>query len=160
MNTIAIAMLAGANLVAAYGTNGYSRGIAPSTQNCNSYPLVADGNGDTAAQNFPWGLVVDREFGNCRCADEDEMEFSPDPVDYKDNTWACRCLNSDLYVSMPEKQYECVDIGGARDAVTSTAGGPGTTTCGTSFLTRVNDKNGKKCGVTAGCKTHAVTQQR
>jgi len=84
-------MLLGAYNVAAQ--NGYSRGIPPSTQNCNSYPLLANGVGDLASQDMPWGLVVDREFGNCRCADEDEMEFGPDADTYTDNTWSCRCLN-------------------------------------------------------------------
>lgn len=55
-----------------------------------------------------WGLVIDREFGGCRCADEQEMEFQPDADSYMDNSWACRCLNSDLYLSKPAMKYNCV----------------------------------------------------
>jgi len=73
--------------------------------------MISTGAGDLDAQAQAWGLVVDREFGNCRCADEDEMEFSPDAASYKDNTWACRCLNSDLYLSQPENLYNCVNAG-------------------------------------------------
>ena len=88
------------------GANGYSRGVPPVTQSCNGYPL--NGNqGNWAAQDVAWGLVIDREFGGCRCADVDEMEFGPDPVNYQVNTWTCRCLNDDMYPSMPQKKYIC-----------------------------------------------------
>ena len=59
------------------------------------------------AQKLAWGLTVDREFGGCRCADEDEMEFQPNKNMYEDNTWACRCLNEDLYPSMPNWTLTC-----------------------------------------------------
>jgi len=104
-----------------------------------------------------WGLVVDREFGSCRCADEDEMEFSPDAANYMDNMWACRCLNTDLYLSQPEAKYECVvDLSGARDASLSTTDG----SCNAGMMKKVNDMNGKKCGISDGCKNAAVFQQR
>ena len=59
------------------------------------------------AQKLAWGLTVDREFGGCRCADEDEMEFQPNKNMYEDNTWACRCLNEDLYPSQADWQVTC-----------------------------------------------------
>ena len=106
------------------GANGYSRGVPPTTQNCNSYPSILSGtsvgSGDFNAQDQAWGLVVDREFGGCRCADEDEMEFQPDADSYMDNTWACRCLNQDLYLNKPEGKYVCVDASYAA-VVASTA---------------------------------------
>ena len=82
-------------------SNGYSRGVPPTTQNCNSYPLLNNGVGNFDRQDMAWGLVIDREFGGCRCADEQEMEFTPDSDSYNDNTWGCRCLNDDLYLSKP-----------------------------------------------------------
>ncbi len=77
--SFALAMFAGAAVATpGYGANGYARGVPPTTQNCNSYPSTVTGATDTNAQNIAWGLIVDREFGGCRCADEDEMEFQPD----------------------------------------------------------------------------------
>ena len=97
--SIALAMFAGT--VSAAGANGYSRGVPPTTQDCNSYPAFASGATDLNSQDQAWGLIVDREFGGCRCADEDEMEFQPDALSYSENSWACRCLNSDLYLEQP-----------------------------------------------------------
>jgi len=106
--TLAMAMLATAAFAnPGMGANGYSRGIPPTTQNCNAYPNVAAGSTNYASQDMAWGLVVDREFGGCRCADEDEMEFQPDSASYMDNKWGCRCLNSDLYLSQPTAIYQC-----------------------------------------------------
>jgi len=105
----AIAALAGfAAANPMMGANGYSRGVPPTTQNCNSHPKLATGAGNFDRQDMAWGLVVDREFGGCRCADEQEMEFQPDAASYMDNSWACRCLNSDLYLSKPAMKYNCV----------------------------------------------------
>lgn len=53
------------------GSNGYSRGVPPTTQNCNSYPMAGLST-NFAAQGTAWGLTVDIEFGGCRCFDEDE----------------------------------------------------------------------------------------
>ena len=106
--SLAIAMIAvGAFANPMMGANGYSRGVPPTTQNCNSYPQLSTGGTNYDAQLSAWGLVVDREFGGCRCADEDEMEFGPNAAMYTDNTWSCRCLNSDLYLSQPEGAYKC-----------------------------------------------------
>ena len=85
----------------------YTRGEPPITQDCNNYPIVALGT-DFSSQSVPWGLVVDREFGGCACADSDEMEFRHNENDNEDedfnpnlnrvdSTWACKCLNADLY---------------------------------------------------------------
>jgi len=67
--TFTAAMLGVTGAIA--GANGFSRGVPPTTQNCNSYPM-AGLNNNNAAQNVAWGLTVDIEFGGCRCADEDE----------------------------------------------------------------------------------------
>jgi hypothetical protein len=101
-----LAVLAGYVAALPTGTNGYSRGVPPTTQNCNSYPMIGQST-NMGAQSMPWGLEVDREFGGCRCADEDEMEFQPHADSPADNTWACRCLNEDLYPSMPEWRITC-----------------------------------------------------
>ena len=102
----AMAVLAGSVAALPFGANGYARGVPPTTQNCNSYPMIGLST-NFASQSLPWGLTVDREFGGCRCADEDEMEFQPSASTPADNTWACRCLNEDLYVSMPQWQITC-----------------------------------------------------
>jgi len=68
----AIAMLLGGSLVSA---NGFSQGIPPRSAYCNEYPTIYSPNGgiaNKASQSVAWGLIVDREFGGCRCADEDE----------------------------------------------------------------------------------------
>jgi len=77
----------------------------------------------------PWGLTVDVEFGGCKCADEDAMEFGPDPDTFADNSWRCQCLDPDLYQSEPQN-------GALSDA---------------AF-----EGNGKKCGIVADCKNAAV----
>merc|ERR1712166_234951 len=119
MFTFALVALAGVSSAQMMSSNGYSRGVPPTTQNCNSYPLLADGNGNFDRQNLAWGLVVDREFGGCRCADEQEMEFTPNAADYTDNNWACRCLNEDLYTSKPQGKYTCLLNGAAQTAVSA-----------------------------------------
>lgn len=179
--SLAITMFAGA-VSANLGANGYSRGIPPTTQNCNSHPMVSTSASDYAAQNIAWGLVVDREFGGCRCADEDEMEFGPNPVNYEDNMWSCRCLNTDLYVSQPEGLYKCwnpannlenagvvasqlwANFPNNKSHVTNNLNGACNTAAGVApaitGVSRLNDANGKKCGVISECQTAAVTQQR
>ena len=101
--TFTVSML-GAGALA--GANGYSRGVPPTTQNCNSYPMSSL-NANLAAQSVAWGLTVDVEFGGCRCYDEDEQEFGPTPSNYADNNWSCKCLNSDLILDQPEEVYTC-----------------------------------------------------
>jgi len=123
-------------------SNGYSRGVPPTTQNCNSYPLLNTGNGNFDRQDMTWGLVVDREFGGCRCSDEQEMEFTPNADTYTDNTWACRCLNSDLYLNMPDSKYQCT-INGVHQSFTNNKLG----CVNVGEVIRLNDKNGKKCGI-------------
>ena len=71
--------------------------------------MLANMSGNFASQDTTWGLSVDREFGGCKCADEDEMEFGPAEV-MAGNTWACQCLNSDLYLSQPEIKKNCKSI--------------------------------------------------
>jgi len=121
----AVAALGGATLVSA-NFKSYARGTPPTTQNCNMYPVAAQ-------QTVAWGLVVDREFGGCRCADETRQEWMPDPATHLDSTWACYCLNTDTYLNMPN-----VAITGttSRDAA---------------------NMNGKQCGVEAACQVAAVT---
>lgn len=86
------------------------------------------------------------------------MEFGPDPVSYTDNTWGCRCLNQDLYVDHPEHKYACrnttTNVTTAIDETIpeSSAG------CADTEVKVLNDTNGKKCGVTSGCKISAVVQ--
>jgi len=104
------AMLVGASMAVNGGANGYARGVPPTTSNCNTYITSSSaqtsdavnssaavslgaGSGVFSSQDRNWGLIPDREFGGCRCADEDEMEFQPDTKIPADNTWACRCLN-------------------------------------------------------------------
>ena len=156
MFAFALVGLAGVSTAQMMSSNGYSRGVPPTTQNCNSYPLLAAGGGNFDRQDLPWGLVVDREFGGCRCADEQETEFTPNPADYKDNTWACRCLNHDLYPSKPQGKYTCTLNGAVQDAVAATRVVPAHTTdvatgCGAVNVARLNDLNGKKCGVIQPC---------
>lgn len=102
----------------------YARGVPPVTQNCATYPT---------SQAVPWGLIPDREFGGCRCADQTEQEWGPNPQTYSDNTWACQCLNTDLYLNEEVKNAPA------------------------DFATT---PNGKKCGIIAECQTVAVTNQR
>lgn len=126
---LSLAMLTGASM-AVPGPNGYSRGVPPTTANCRSYilstvavtgpaenglpgNLMAAGSGVFESQDKNWGIEVDREFGGCRCADEDEMEFQPSYKTPADNTWACRCLNTDLYLSAPVPKYECSNTAGS-----------------------------------------------
>jgi len=106
-NSFAIAALAGFVAATPFGANGYSRGVPPTTQNCNSYPRIGQST-NFASQNIAWGLTVDREFGGCRCADEDEMEFQPSKDMPAENSWACRCLNEDLYPSKPVWDIQCM----------------------------------------------------
>lgn len=135
-----------------------------------------------SAQNIAWGLVVDREFGGCRCADEDEMEFGPNPVNYEDNMWACRCLNTDLYESQPEGLYKCWNSASSQETPTNiesrlwenfTAMRQSEATNNldsacidneregfVNGVSRLNDANGKKCGVIPECQNEAVKQQR
>lgn len=86
--------------------NGYSRGVPPVTTYCNTYPTLSTMGGNLDSQSVAWGLAVDREFGGCKCADEDEMEFGP-AARMAGNTWACQCLNNDLYLSEPELALNC-----------------------------------------------------
>jgi len=79
---------------------GFAEGVPPTTQNCNGYPLLATGAGNFDAQAVAWGLVVDREFGGCKCADED-AEFNLAPFNNNVANWSCKCLNKDLYPNMP-----------------------------------------------------------
>jgi len=98
---------------------------------------------NVAAQNDAWGLVVDIEFGGCRCADEDEQEFGPNVDNFADNNWSCKCLNSDLYLSQPAKRYSCHDAANPATVAieTNTAA-----ECGTGLFPphiKLNDANGK-----------------
>lgn len=43
----------------------------------------------------PWGLVLDIEFGGCKCADE-KAEWGPNPANYSADSWGCYCVNPDL----------------------------------------------------------------
>ena len=105
--------------------NSYARGVPPTTQNCRT----------PTGNRVAWGLVVDREFGGCRCADEQEQEWAPVrlPVDTRafDNTadWRCECLNTDTYLSQ---------VGANLDI----------------------QEDGKECGVVSECLNAAVQQQR
>ena len=110
--------------------NSYARGVPPTTQNCRT----PDNN------RVAWGLVVDREFGGCRCADEQEQEWGPVrlPSDTRvtDNTadWKCFCLNTDTYLSMPGALQSAANV--------------------------INQDNGKECGVVVECLNAGVNQQR
>jgi hypothetical protein len=104
--TYASAVLASMVAAQPFGANGYSRGVPPTTQNCNGYPMMGQST-NFASQSIAWGLEVDREFGGCRCADEDEMEFQPSKKTPAQNTWACRCLNEDLYTSCSTWEITC-----------------------------------------------------
>jgi hypothetical protein len=104
--TYASAVLAAMVAATPFGANGYSRGVPPTTQNCNGYP-TSGWSTNFASQSIAWGLEVDREFGGCRCADEDEMEFQPSKNMPAQDTWACRCLNEDLYTSKPTWGITC-----------------------------------------------------
>jgi hypothetical protein len=86
--------------------NGYSRGVPPVTTYCNTYPMLRTMGGNLDSQAVAWGLSVDREFGGCKCADEDEMEFGPAMM-IAGNTWACQCLNNDLYLAQPDYTTHC-----------------------------------------------------
>jgi len=98
--SFALSLIAGYASAVPGGPNGYARGIPPTTTNCKTYPTISSTwSTNFDSQKIAWGLVVDREFGGCRCADEDEMEFQPNRYTPADNTWACRCLNEDLYPS-------------------------------------------------------------
>lgn len=113
-------------------------------------------SGNLDSQSVAWGLSVDREFGGCKCADEDEMEFGPQEV-MAGNTWACQCLNSDIYLAQPEVTMDCkVTATGAIEPPVVTAGVAvewDATTCAAVFGTlSINDNNGKKCGVIARCQ--------
>lgn len=102
--SVAIAALVGAAFANPnVGTNSFSRGVPPTTQNCNTYATTSTGAGDFNQQDQAWGLVVDREFGGCKCSAGEEAEFSPHlwQGKYEDNTWHCRCLNNDLYTDSP-----------------------------------------------------------
>ena len=70
-----MALIAGCASALPGGANGYARGIPPTTTNCNGYPTLSNMSTNLDSQALAWGLTVDREFGGCRCADEDEMEF-------------------------------------------------------------------------------------
>ena len=104
----------------------YARGVPPTTQNCRT----------DASSAVNWGLVVDREFGGCRCADEQEQEWGPShlPVNTlsatSENDWRCQCLNTDTYLNEPVA------------------------------LPGLNSDNGKECGVTLTCLNLSVNQQR
>ena len=117
--TTNVALIAGSALVSA-NAMGFSLGVPPTTTGCQTA---------TTFSAVPWGLTVDREFGGCKCADENNMEFAPDSVSNADNSWACQCLDPDLYLSAP----------------TPTAANV------------ISDNNGKKCGIVIACKTKAVT---
>jgi len=108
-------------------SHGYAMGVPPTTQNCNSYPKLANGAVDKARQDISWGLVVDREFGGCKCADDDAV-FKPHPRFNAGNAWSCVCTNDDFMPSMPEDKYITVNT-----------------------LEQLNDNNGKKCGVIREC---------
>ena len=131
------------------GSNGYSRGVPPTTQNCNSYPMNGF-NSNTASQSVAWGLTVDIEFGGCRCYDEDEMEFGPTPANYADNNWSCKCLNSDLYLDKPEESYSCFTAG---DSSVAEVPVDSIAKCVSPNPTnyKINDANGKNCGVVPAC---------
>jgi len=146
--TFTAAMLGATGVIAA----SHSRGVPPTTQNCNSYPMAGLST-NIAAQNVAWGLVVDIEFGGCRCADEDEMEFGPTVENFADNNWSCKCLNSDLYLSQPIATYSCIDAANLAIAPfqTNDAAVCGVGAQSTRPHTRLNDGNGKKCGVNQAC---------
>ena len=105
--------------------NSYTGGVPPTTQNCRT----PDNN------RVAWGLVVDREFGGCRCSDEQEQSWKPVylPSNTRalDNTadWRCECLNTDTYLSQ---------VGNALDI----------------------QEDGKECGVVVECLNAAVAQQK
>ena len=107
--------------------NSYAQGVPPTTQNCRT----------PTGNRVAWGLVVDREFGGCRCADEQEQEWAPVrlPVNTRalDNTadWRCECLNTDTYLSKVSAAGQ-VDI----------------------------QEDGKECGVVISCLNDSVNQQR
>ena len=164
MNKFAFALLSSAVVaIPNMGASGYSRGVPPTTQNCNSYPLIISGatvgSGNFARQDQAWGLEEDREFGGCSCADESEMEFQPNPLPYEDNTWACRCLNNDLYLAQPNEKYLCYDTTTGVSGVNAAVLTNGVPSCTAPEVPRLDDNNGKKCGVTQECQDAAVVQQ-
>lgn len=86
------------------------------------------------------------------------MEFQPNATGYTVNTWACRCLNTDLYLSKPEGTYKCLDDHNEFVGATEEKSCVGILEG--AVKTVLNDNNGKTCGVTLGCKNSAVEQQR
>lgn len=122
---ISAALLAGAAFAQ---PRSYARGVPPTTQNCRT----------DASSTVAWGLVVDREFGGCRCADEQEQEWAPArfPVTTlsatSENDWNCRCLNTDTYLSKTGAAGSAADL----------------------------QEDGKSCGVVIECLNAAVNQQR
>lgn len=122
---ISAALLAGAAFAQ---PRSYARGVPPTTQNCRT----------DASSTVAWGLVVDREFGGCRCSDEQEQEWGPSRLPSttlsatSENDWRCQCLNTDTYLSKAGAANSAAD--------------------------KQND--GKECGVVIGCLNEAVNQQR
>lgn len=116
---------------------GYSQGVPPTTQNCNSFPKSADGSGDMAAQSIAWGLEVDREFGGCKCAD-DGAEFKLDVDNNNRSRWHCQCVSTDQYVNQPFAE---------------------TIADANSGKIVLDDRNGKTCGIIRECQSAAMTQQ-
>jgi len=83
---------------------------------------------------------------------------------FADNTWSCKCLNSDLYESMPELKYTCFNA--ANPTAATTVAVNDTTLCGNfpevnnlrvvgsvrrGVNFKLNDANGKQCGIIQKC---------
>ena len=154
-------------LGATAAANGFSIGVPPVTTYCKTYPSLPNMSGNFYSQSVAWGLTVDREFGGCRCADQDEMEFGPDAGNMAPDTWRCQCLNDDLYLSQPELTTECRKLANNKvlkpSAVEWTEASCNTEANRTAPFTGgrllINDKNGKKCGVVLECQQLASQEQ-
>lgn len=132
-------------------------------------------SGNLAAQKVAFGLTIDREFGGCRCSDQDEMEFGPNPAMQEDNTWRCQCLNDDLYLSQPVPEYVCRRVQDNAEVALLTAVSAGamvapvvpewtSVSCNAQAgigggRLSVNDANGKRCGIIKRCLDEASDQQ-
>jgi len=94
------------------------------------------------------------------------MEFQPNPANYEDNMWSCRCLNNDLYPSQSEGLYKCWDPSTGRETDATAAAKTWlnypakdqgqivnnlAASCPPTMVARLNDTNGKKCGIIAEC---------
>lgn len=115
MNKTTIAAVIAGSAAVSANVFGFSQGVPPTTTSCKT---------DSTFSKVAWGLTVDVEFGGCKCADEEEMEFGPDPDTFADNSWRCQCLDTDLYLSEP--------IAVVGDAI--------------------HEENGKVCGVVTDCQ--------